>query len=165
MNSKSTTFFALLVFLKVQISEGLRNDNEDVLTITPPVIAREKDESATFVCTNPEGDVENLQWSRNDTTILSMNNSRLKDENGTLTIENIIESDAGDYICTNTDTNITGTGQLKFYVMPSYFKEAMIVIGINVVLIVIFLICTVWTTVRQKRNQRRKKGLGKRQMY
>ncbi|XP_062575170.1 uncharacterized protein LOC134237090 [Saccostrea cucullata] len=130
-----TLFVTLLV-----ISLASAEDAE--LKVSPPEAAEQAGKTTTFECTDPENEAAKLMWLfPNQTSIKDSMDSRFEDNNGTLSISDIRKGDEGEYICTTSSRDLNATGTLIIYVMPSYFTEAMIVMGINIVLVLIFIGC------------------------
>ncbi|XP_052783575.1 uncharacterized protein LOC128219696 [Mya arenaria] len=156
-----------------------QEDEEQVLKVVPYGVAMQPGEEVTLTCTHyPEdltADVK-LDWFRpdNNTPIkqLLANQSvinsdsdilRFQSENGTLTIVNSSLKDTGKYICRNEGGSLEIAADIKIYEMPSYSTEATIVIAINLVLVAIFIVCSLWTFLKERKQNtksQRKQRLG-----
>ena len=87
-----------------------------------------------------------------------------QNDDGVLTLTDHVEvEDSGNYTCVviydDYDVNVTLTGQsqnntivINIYVMPTYFKEGMIVLGINVGLAIIFFACFINSAIADKKR-------------
>lgn len=128
---------------------------EDGVVIEPQEIAVQAGQSAEFACSYQTISV--LWYVQNGTSINQLNNTRIQDINGTLTFSSVVETDDGEYLCKTIDNAKNGTAILKYYVMPSYFTEGMIVVSINLALVVIFLGCAGFHFIKNKREQRKQK--------
>jgi hypothetical protein len=128
--------------------------DEISLEVSPPEVAAQTGETAEFVCTFPNNDTIEVLWLfPNETSIQQSQNSRFQDANGTLSISDIINEDEGDYICTTESRDMNATGTLNVYIMPSYFMEAMIVMGINIALVLIFIGCGIHQFIRSRKEK------------
>lgn len=133
---------------------------EDGMVIEPQEIAAQAGQSVEFACSYKSISVS--WYIKNGTSINRLNNSRIQDKNGTLTFSKVMETDDGEYICKTIDNAMNRTAILKYYVMPTYFMEGMIVVSINLALVVIFLGCAVFHFIKNKRDQTKQK---KQQIY
>jgi len=193
MPSTSCLPFFTLLFASALILASCSEDT--VLKIIPPNKAVEPGADITFQCVHyPEDTAADakLQWFMQgytepisellqnqtfvDKTSLPAANvtmtpeSRYSISNNSLTIKNVTFDDAMSFVCKSTDGKLTKETILKVYVMPSYFTEGMIVVGINIGLIGIFIMCSIWSLVRSRRERqanienRRKQKLGHREV-
>ncbi len=118
-----------------------------------------KDTPASNITVEPEklklptGHNVNLKCSSNELAVywISPNGtkiselpppSRFNDTKGQLTITGAKLQDSGIYTCTTANGKFNATSDLFIYVMPNYFTEGMIILGINAFLLVVFLSCT-----------------------
>ena len=145
-----------------------------VLKVTPPNQASEAGHDVTFKCEYYPEDKEktkHLDWllpgglsvyniTKDPSSLNDSFHERFSFESGKLTIRNVSEADDGSYICRNNDGSMSHTSILRIYVMPSYFIEGMVVVGINGVLILLFFTCFLWTSYKL-RKMRRIQGLQK----
>lgn len=176
--------FVYLIIVVTGLQCITSQSDETVLKVTPYGTAVEVGETVELKCTHYPEDIladATLEWYMphwnipiselvTNQSVINATNSdilRFSSENGTLTIVNTTKHDSGDYVCKTQDHLLEVTAQVKVYVMPSYFTEAMVVIGINAVLIVIFFACTAWTNVRDRRQnklRKRQERLGHKEM-
>ncbi len=111
------------------------------ITVEPENLKSPTGHDVNIKCSSNELDV---YWiSPNGTKISEMQPpSRFNDTKGQLTISGAKLQDSGIYTCKTASGNLNATSDLFIYVMPNYFMEGMIILGINAVLLVIFLSCT-----------------------
>lgn len=157
---------ALVVLIGYEIPASLAQS--PVLKVTPPNQASEAGHDVTFKCEYYPEDKEktkHLDWLLPDgvsvyniTKDPSISNDsfheRFSFESGKLTIRNVSEADDGSYICRNSDGSMSHTSILRIYVMPSYFTEGMIVVGINGGLILLFFTCFLLTSYKLRKMRR-----------
>lgn len=130
-------------------------EEEPTLKVSPPQIAARVGESAEFECTYSGDEVKTLLWLfPNETSVNQTAHPRFSNSEGKLTISDVMNSDEGEYVCTTLSRDMNATGTLKIFVMPSYFTEAMIVMGINIVLVLIFIGCGVNQYIQTKKEKR-----------
>ena len=82
-----------------------------------------------------------------------MNDSRITyNGNGSFSLVNANETDTGVYACYSLDmsTNINVT--VTVYIMPDYIKETIILLAVNGGLLLIFIACSVYTAIENKRE-------------
>lgn len=87
------------------------------------------------------------------TTYTYMNDSRITyNGNGSFSLVNANETDTGVYACYSLDmsTNINVT--VTVYIMPDYIKETIILLAVNGGLLLIFIACSVYTAIENKRE-------------
>ena len=82
---------------------------------------------------------------------------RIYHQNGELHIKTVTLNDTGKFICLTTDKAHNITAELKVYVMPSYFTEGMIIVGINCGLILLFIGCGINSLRQAKRDKIKRK--------
>lgn len=164
---------AVILFL---VSSGFvyGQEEETILKVVPHGIAVEPGETITMICKHYPEDLAadaNLDWFLPDGTgpisllvtnqsVITTTNSnilRFSSENGTLTIVNSTENDSGKYLCKQSDSDLEVEAEIKVFVMPTYFTESMIVLSINAALVIIFLACSAWTFVRNRREAQKRK--------
>ena len=113
-------------------------------------------ENAEFRCSSNSYESDELLWiNENGTAIDTLNNTRYTDVNGVLTISDVILSDASEYTCATADGLYNETVELQVYVMPDYFFEGMVLLAVNGLLIVIFCVCLISTTVKQHHDSKK----------
>lgn len=143
--------FAVLFVISIASAQ----EEEPTLKVSPSQIAARVGESAEFECTYSGDEVKTLLWLfPNETSVNQTAHSRFLDSEGKLTISDVMNSDEGEYVCTTPSRDMNATGTLKIFVMPSYFTEAMIVMGINIVLVLIFIGCGVNQYIQTKKEKR-----------
>lgn len=172
----------LLVFsLSLVIVYG---DDEDGLKVVPPNIAVQSGKTVQLTCQHyPEGHAKDtkVEWFMPDgkvpisqlvlnQSVINMTQSdilRYKSEKGILTIENATINDSGTYKCRKVNSSMEAETIIKVYEMPEYTIEIIVVLVINAVLVVIFIGCSVWTFVKERKQikeQIRKQRLGHREI-
>lgn len=157
---KIRDIFFIVTFAAIAMAEEEQN-----LTLTAEEIAIQLGESGEVTCT-PGNENWTVEWYEggevNETKIIKSNDSlRIYAINGTLTINNAIFTDSGQYSCNSeSDENTILQAEVHVYVMPSYFMLGMIIIGINAGLVVIFILCGIYTycdTQSRKKEDRRRR--------
>lgn len=123
----------------------------------------EEGNAINIECTSSNESLE-IQWYFNEAGgegLVFTNNStqRIYVEDGTLIITNAMLNDSGIYVCHTSNLEYNTTAELKVYIMPSYFEEGMIIMGINAGLVLIFLICFLYTFIRSKQERKQIKKL------
>ena len=165
IQSKQVTVVTVCVCLFISMTTVVRIDAQEVeaLLISPPEVAVQPGETAEFVCTQQHAEkLQPLKWLReNGSQEMELDSPRAQDVNGTLTILNTTFQDGGKYICATFDNSLNATATLKVYIMPDYFIEGMIIVGINIALVIVFVGCSVYTFIRNKRAKRKKNRKGK----
>ncbi len=130
---------------KEDTSETTKN-----ITVSPESVKQEIGKTVEVTCSSPVQDVV-LSWtSPNGTKVQDLPSSRFNDSHGVLTITDAQETDSGTYTCSGGGS-LEATADIGIYVMPDYFTEGMIILGINAVLIVIFFSCLIHSTIQNKR--------------
>ena len=143
----------LTILLIISLASGQEED--PTLKITPSKVAAQVGENAEFECSFPDNESLNVFWLfPNNTAVNQSLDSRYEDSDGTLSISDLVEGDEGEYICTTLTRDMNATATLKIYVMPSYFTEAMIVMGINIVLVLIFIGCGINQYVQTRKEKK-----------
>lgn len=126
-----------------------------MLKVSPSQLAARVGENAEFECTYSGDDAKTLLWLfPNETSVNQTAHARFSDSEGTLTISDVMNSDEGEYVCTTPSRDMNATGTLKIFVMPSYFTEAMVVMGINILLVLIFIGCGVHQYIQTKKEKK-----------
>ena len=129
------------------------------IELSQPQLRIQVGKDGEFKCSSTEeGGI--IEWvSANKTEI---DNDLITSVNGTLKFVNASLDISADYICRGVNFEGSETGTLKVYFMPSYFKEGMIIVAVNGGLFLLFLICTVYSQVKEikdkKRNEREYKA-------
>ena len=181
----ATTALSLLAFLCSE--QFISCTDQTILQVDPHNLAVQVGENATLQCfhypADPTAD-QHLDWFlpnynipihklRDNETVINETQSailRYTSKNGTLSITDAQPEDARTFICKNTNNSLQVESIFKVYIMPSYFTEAMIVIGINAVLLVLFIVCFIWRTYndlkerKQQTETRRRAKLGHREV-
>lgn len=171
-------FAGVLGFVIACITSGVHCDGETVLRVLPANIAVQPGEDVELKCTrypeseNPDTDPP-LEWYRegDETPIPSppptnknqtetngsdSNSGRITSDSGVLTISGATYNDSGKYICKEQNGTLEDfVSEVKVYDMPTYITEIIVVLAINGGLIIVFILCSVWTYVREKRETAR----------
>ena len=130
-------------------------DDEDPIMVQPDYTKAPAGGDIAFKCFSPLPNSTMVWIHPNGTDINEMNDSRLSyNEMGGLYMVDLELWDSGDYMCiaSNTLISFNTTGELEVYIMPDYFKEGMIVVAINIVLIIVFCICMIHSTIRNRKR-------------
>ena len=146
-----SVIFSLIVFLCPSTAEETTNKN---ITVTPGDILERTGKDLEFKCSTNLG--YTVFWvNENDTKIADLNSTRIKDDgNGTLTINDAQIDDSGNYTCYAEGKELGIQIIVTIYEMPSYFTEGVIILAINGVLLVIFMICLIYTAIQTKRHSK-----------
>ena len=114
-------------------------------------------DKAQYRCTSDSYANDELLWlNQNDTVITSLNHTRITDNGqGVLTIDDARLQDAGVYTCVSDDGLYNQTVTIEVYEMPDYFFEGMVVLAINLALILLFCICLITSTIKERRETRK----------
>ncbi len=146
-------FVVVGVYVTLTVLVTMANADEIVktnITVTPDHTVQPTGKDVEFKCISDTGFT--VFWvNPNGTRVNDMNNSRFSDNNGTLIITKLEQHDSGEYICYTSKQEFNVMVNVRVYVMPSYFTEGMVILGINAVLIVVFLLCLIHSTVQHKR--------------
>lgn len=152
-----------IIFFIVTFAAIAMAEEEQNLTLTAEEIAIQLGESGEVTCT-PVYENWTVEWYAGgevdpEKIIPSNDSLRIYAINGTLTINDANFTDSGQYSCNSiSDENTTLQAEVHVYVMPSYFMLGMIIIGINAGLVVIFIVCGIYTycdTQRRKKEVQR----------
>lgn len=143
------------------------------LKVVPGNIAVQNGETVSLKCQHypkdPAADLK-LDWFMPDgnipisklivnQSVINMTQSnilRFKSENGTLTIVNATSNDAGTYKCKKGDSAMETESIVKVYTMTSYTTGLIVVLVINGVLVLIFIMCSIWSYVREHKKTKKK---------
>ena len=146
------------------------------LAVNPTGIAVQEGKTVTLTCKHypedPAADT-NLDWymPNSDTPISTLVNNqsainsthsdilRFSARNGTLQIKNATLNDSGIYKCRHLDMGLEVKAEVKVYIMPDYFTESIVVLSINAVLVVVFLSCSAYHFVQDRRARLKKHRL------
>ena len=159
---KHGRFFANIVMQLLLLSFAFTlircEDGEHGLTVEPVQIAIEVNDSANVTCTLMEGTTlqpnETIIWrDENGVYIPQINNSKVAESEGTLILTNVDDTVKGEYTCTTTLSTYNSTTLVKVYIMPSYFTEGMVILGINAALILIFIACGTYRFIETRREK------------
>ena len=107
------------------------------------------------VCTSPLQGISTYWMTSNGTAIDQLTSELISDNNGTLVIPVMDMDFDGIYNCSTSDNMYTTYVTIEGYVMPTYFKEGMIILAIAAGLVVIFILCLVHQTYRNRRNSKK----------
>lgn len=130
-----------------------QEESTDLLVIEVPVVAVQVGESASFSCSNTSEIKSDIIWLYQNETVIPSTR-----ENATIVTVNKYKVESTDheeiryFTCSTIDREFNATAELKIYMMPSYFTQAMIVVGINAALVVVFLLCFVFHTVKNRKT-------------
>ncbi|VDO03433.1 unnamed protein product [Rodentolepis nana] len=69
--------------------------------------------------------------------------------NGSLWIFNVTVADSGEYTCSGS-SGISCIGTLKAFIMPIYTLDFSIICGLNVILLILFLVTTILNHLRYR---------------
>jgi hypothetical protein len=121
------------------------------ITVVPDHAIEQTGEQLQFQCSSLNG--FKLYWTNpNGTRFTDLNSTRFQDDgNGTMLIKDGRVEDSGIYRCHTLGGAYIIEVEVDIYHMPSYFMEGMIILGINAVLLVIFLICLIHSTIQHRR--------------
>ncbi|XP_074657760.1 uncharacterized protein LOC141910822 [Tubulanus polymorphus] len=134
-------------------------------SIAPKNLATEIGETAEFKCAAPPTtNSTTLAWYfENGTRISDANESArfVDDSNGTLRIVNASLSDTAAYTCSVVATTAVSVGNstsyLRVFAMPDYRREGLIIVGVNGVLLVVFIACSIQSVCRRRLDDRRQR--------
>ena len=73
----------------------------------------------------------------------------------TLTIMDIMVDDTGNYTCITSLPEFRSQIHIETYVMPDYFISGMILLGINLGLCVLFIVCLTSSIIRENREKKK----------
>ena len=151
-----TVLFGLL------LTSCFAEESEEVvanITVSPSMLKMQTGQSISVVCSlHADLAPTPLTWlNPNKTDVNNLNDSRIShDGNGTLTITDTRTSDSGIYECTAGAT-WRATADITIYVMPSYFMEGLVILGINGALLVVFLGCLAHSQIKQRKANKGQK--------
>jgi uncharacterized membrane protein len=153
----------LLIFIFTTTVTGEEEEEEPSLSVAHTVRAVELGKSGTLECTHSvegtpifwfQGDdaAGKTPYPEDDTLRIYANNTE-----GTLTFNDVVFNDTGVYLCQSQDGNLTVTAELHVYVMPTYFREGMIIFGVNLALVVLFVVLAIYTFIQKQRAKAARK--------
>lgn len=149
-------FYTCWILLNIFSHSTVAQEEEtDLLVIEIPVVAVKVGESASFSCSNTSAIKSSIIWLFENETQIPM-----EKPNATMVTTSEYQVDSTDrvetryFTCSTEQREFNATAELKIYVMPSYFTEGMIVVGINAALVVIFLLCFAFHTVRNRKTSK-----------
>lgn len=148
---------ALIIAVTTEIVSG-KAVSDHTLQINPPHqkhIAVGKD--IEFSCVPSNGKV-NITWFHpNGTQVLTVRESRIKQaSNGVLQIKQALMNDSGVYTCFSENLQQNATVRLVIYVIPTYYMESMIIVGINCFLVGLFFLCYLYTMIYRRWSNKEK---------
>lgn len=154
----------LLVFIVL----FTRTRAEDKLKISPPQASYQVDHTASVSCVSSDPLLLPLNWRLPNGAELRSNercvngtcsnqtyvydNRTTFDAIGHLKILNLTLNDTGKYTCLSFDGAFNATQDIKVYIMPDYFVETVVLLAINAALLIIFILCSVYTLVKNRRD-------------
>lgn len=147
------TVFSLLVLQRPALAKD--KEEPSPLVVKPVTMKVQMYSNVTVECTTTLPGAIPAWTDINRTTIAQLNNPRLEDINGTLNIFVIDETLDGVYCCSVQPANHTQCATVEAYIMPTYFKEGMIILGIGAGLIFIF--CVIFMKKHLKSHGSREK--------
>lgn len=137
-----------LVFKAIEATETHSKD----ITIDPYPHPQEEGKSLKYECSPLHKG--NITWLLpNGTRVHEYDGNHIEQISNTLIIRNATIQDSGSYTCMQAETMINATINVAIYVNYDYFKEGLIIVGINCFLLFIIFTCYI---VRFIRSYRRK---------
>lgn len=149
---------ALIVAIITEIVSG--NDlNELTLEITPSYRKHlEVGKGIQFEC-QPSEEKRNISWLLPNGTRVQMGEERrIYQASRILQIKEATINDSGVYTCLIEQTLHNATVHLIVYVMPTFYFESMIIVGVNCFLIFLFFLCYLYTIVYRRWRTKNKAG-------
>lgn len=149
---------ALIVAIITEIVSG--NDlNELTLEITPSHRKHlEVGKGIQFEC-QPSEEKRNITWLLpNGTRVQMSEERRIYQTSRILQIKEATINDSGVYTCLIEQTLHNTTVHLIVYVMPTFYFESMIIVGVNCFLIFLFFLCYLYTIVYRRWRTKNKAG-------
>ena len=134
----------------ISASDNADSVSSQNITVQPDKKKIASGENLELKCTTPLVGQDVVWISPNGTHVNDLQSSRFNDTNGILTITDTKENDSGRYVCSVGKT-LNASADITIYDMPDYFTEGMIILGINAVLLLVFLGCLVHSTIQNKR--------------
>ncbi|VUZ46949.1 unnamed protein product [Hymenolepis diminuta] len=139
-------FCALALLISLYLNLG-----ECGFTVEPVKIVVEVTKDVSFVCSSSSG--SEMVWTlpSGERVLPGMfsEDGRFRNVNGSLLIFNVVVADSGDYTCSScSDESCIGT--LKAYIMPAYTLDFSLICGLNVILLILFLVTTILNHLRYR---------------
>lgn len=146
--------FVLLIacFLGPSLEEEMH-----LIPIGSHTVAGELGTELELTCNKPDGDdvvwvLPSGEQASNRTT------NRISQVDSNLKIANISWNDTGTYMCHVINGHHNDTLVFKVFEMPSYYYEGIIILAINSALLVLFLVCLIVTTIRNRQKRKLEKS-------
>lgn len=118
--------------------------------VEPELLLSEVHQNASFSCLM-DAQIIDANWTLPSGELLLPNKTsvdkRFINSNGTLSILNVLIEDSGEYIC-SLGENLTATGVLKSFVMPTYTLDFSLICGLNIILLISFIVANVINHLR-----------------
>uniref|UniRef100_A0A0L8I3M4 Ig-like domain-containing protein n=1 Tax=Octopus bimaculoides TaxID=37653 RepID=A0A0L8I3M4_OCTBM len=140
-----------IITIVFKASEATETHSTDI-KIEPFPHPQEQGKSLKYECSLPHK--ENITWLLpNGTRVDEFDGNHIEQISNTLFIRNATVQDSGSYTCLQAETMIKATVNVIIYIKYDYFKEGLIIVGINCSLLLIIFTCYI---VRFIRSYRRK---------
>ena len=151
----------LLSALIVVVSIGIVTSNapnELTLEIKPSHQKHlEVGKDIQFECEPSKGEL-NITWLLPNHTRVNIGaEKRIYQTSGILQIKEASINDSGIYTCFSEHMRHNATVHLVVYVMPNFYFESMIIVGINCFLVGLFFLCYLYTIVYRRWKTKNKK--------
>ncbi len=143
----------LFCFHNADVAQSEDTQPAQNVTVDPTTLKAARGDMVQVTCTSSISNADKFWVNPNGTLIRNLpDDSRFNDTYGVLTISAAAVADSGTYTC-SVKESFNATAEITVYIMPDYFTEGMIILGINTFLLVVFLSCLLHSTLKDRRSR------------